>query len=343
MWPEDGETNLPIPSGPKAHELGNAHSYLSLTASKNRKVESNIDISAPQPGIKISSSGTLGDHLIVLCKAYHIYLDTGKQIEVSVFSDHPSYEAWIKQLFETTSFVRIAGHIQQFSALFTQIEEGTISGPYVNSSPLPETLNGLPDDPDWVRMEAYPEFQFSAESVAPNQFVIQLNAGGDHNAKGFDIPWVLSVCQQLESSGTRICILGTGGGYSEEQLRQLEQFDHVDNLVGKTEFDQWLATLAGAKAVISLEGFAAFFALANGIKTAIYNEYPYFEVARALHPSWLDHTCLQHVVHPNKYVRKAQRVISQISGVIKGNSGANRYSPKDTASLVRFLLLDDNE
>ncbi|MBN4064930.1 hypothetical protein JYU04_04260 [Dehalococcoides mccartyi] len=263
-------------------------------------------------------------------------------MEVSVFSDNPSYEGSIDRLLKATSFVRLGRSIQPFSVLFENIASGTNKGPYVNSSPLSSSTNGLPNDPDWVEMDPYPNFDIQTESSAPDQVVIQLNAGGKHNSRGFDISWVMSLSKRLEESGIPTCIVGTGDGYSAEELSTLDRTASITNVVANTNFEEWLAILADARVVISMEGFAAFFALANGRRTAIFNQYPYFDTRLALHDSWIEHTYLQHLFHPNKYVRKIQRLMRRFSRKNEGPSAVKRYSPNNTDALMRFISQSDS-
>ena len=283
---------------------------------------------------------------MVLCKAYHIHKQTGQIIDVFPFSEHTSYENSIRQLFEATTFIQLADSVRPFPELVAMIDAGTNPGPHINSTALPEVTNvenGLPPDPDWVHMEPYPPFEISADSISPGSVVIQLNGGGPHNPRGFGIEWILNLSEQLNEHGISVCVVGTGDGYTQDQLRQLNDADSLESYIGKTNFDEWLATLAGAKAVVTLEGFAAFFALANGVKTAIFNQYPYWVTENSLHHSWLKHTRLRHLQSLNKYVRRIQRYLDQIKRKSTPVDGLNHHHPKGIPSLIRYLISEEDD
>ena len=303
-----------------------------------------VDNSADKEAFAICTTGTLGDHLMVLCKAYHIHKTTGRNVDVYPFSDYTSYENSIRRLFEATTFIRIADSVRPFNDLVELIEAGTNPGPHVNSTALPEVTNvenGLPPDPNWVQMDPYPEFHISSESVASGSVVIQLNGGGPHNPRGFDIEWVEKLSRRLNEYQIDVCVVGTGDGYTPEQLRRLSKTEYLDSFVGKTDFDEWLATLAGAKAVVTLEGFAAFFALANGVKTAIFNQYPHWVTENSLHHSWLKHTRLRHLQYSNKYARRLRRYLDRFTRKSSAHNGLNHYHPKGISQLVRYLVSSD--
>ena len=204
-------------------------------------------------------------------------------------------------------------------------------GHYINSTALPGGLGMFPDDPVDAVFEPFPEIEIKKFEVPPASVGVQLHCGATgHNFRGFSVGWVRSTAQMLTRAGAVVHLLGTGEGYKPAEIATLDSLPHVVSWLGRTTFKEWLSLIDGMDALISLEGFPAFFALARQVPTALYNQYPFFVTDDALHSDWQQHVRITDVSRGTLSTairEKTRRVITL----------RNLYAPVDQEALINFV------
>ncbi|RJQ17488.1 MAG: hypothetical protein C4560_08665 [Nitrospiraceae bacterium] len=234
-------------------------------------------------------SGTFGDAFIAFCKLYKLrgegFNDNIKLIHLSA---HPEVRPFINKLFNLLDNVVIEEFI--FVKSGKEVEE------FINHSKLP-SINSLAinnksvvtdeiRDPEYLTMEPYPNINIEPRVVNNNfKIGIQLHSGKKgSNFKGFSLSWLEELLNLTNKNNCEIYLLGTGAGYSINKINSLCNSLNISNLIGKTDYEDWLSYIMSMNFFITGEGFSAFFAMSQKVKSLIF--YSDYQIIGRIHPLW---------------------------------------------------------
>jgi len=222
-------------------------------------------------------SGTLGDAFIVLCKLYGRHKNTGEYFQVMRFSRHPQMDLVIKSLFDIVPFA-------EYLPPCREVENEKDLKHRIAKSPhdyLSTVWNGqkqswLKQDPHGYPMEPYPEIEIAGLPLQDSDATkfrvgIQLHTGKvNSNFKGFSLKWISSLLKWLSPDQFKVYMFGTGDRYSAKEIARFCEKHGIENLVGKTSFTEWLGYIKAMDFFISPEGFSAFFAMSQKVRSLVF-------------------------------------------------------------------------
>lgn len=155
-----------------------------------------------------------------------------------------------------------------------------------------------PDDPPEIIYNPFPRLKFHKPELDKSRtnIGIQLNSGSRAaNRRSIDISWIADFVDLVAKSNMNIFILGTGDGYSHEELALLDTLPpHAHNIVGNA-FSDWLGYLGSLDYLIAPEGVAAFFALSQKVPSLVM--YSQNDAILRLAKEWRTNaTCLRPII-----------------------------------------------
>lgn len=283
------------------------------------------------------TGGTLGDMYIVLCKVYDHHRKTGKQVRLIRYSCSTELDGAINQLFKFAPYVELSScrKTNSNAESIEKILEATKTFPYLNQKysgrPVSEQFSSIAD-PDYITMEPFPSFDIPSLELEGEKFNIgiQLSCGSlGRNFRAFTLKWIIKLSKKIKNLRTKIYILGTGDGYEQKELKQLDRISNIQNWVGKTSFSEWLSLMKSMDVFISLEGFPAFFAMSQKVPTILYDQYVY-GIDNAIHPVWRDNGAVIKI-GSNKVLKKIRY------WKMKYLKRKNLYSPRNLSFVVNFI------
>jgi hypothetical protein len=237
-------------------------------------------------------SGTLGDMFSVFCKLYGLRKDGfKKKIRLKYFTTHPEFYPLIEKLFRNIDDVSIDKPIASSSAedndaqVLFSIKNDNL--PYIGIM-----ANGSQDgigqaDPSYIHLEPYPEMNIQSVELPDGSYKIgiQLHSGKvGGNFKGFSLSWIVRVRKLLNKDKFDMYLFGTGDGYSVEKINQVCDKYRIRNLIGKTEFMEWVSYIKSMDFFITPEGFSAFYAMSQKIRSLVF--YTDYQILGRVHPEW---------------------------------------------------------
>jgi len=233
-------------------------------------------------------SGTLGDAFIVICKVYNIHQKTGERFNLFRYSIWPGMDSPIRQLTELTGFIEYPEKCRTVKNVGETIREVVrAKEPYINPSWNGYTPESWNQDPDGINMEPFPSLNLDSwhKENTKNRIGIQLHSGQvGGNFKGLSLNWVDRILKFIPRNEYEIHFFGTGDGLNQRKINRICLDHGINNHIGKTDFKQWLSMLAGLDFLITPEGFPAFFAMSQRVKTLVF--YTDYQILGRVHPEW---------------------------------------------------------
>ena len=235
----------------------------------------------------IHFSGTLGDAFIVLCKIYNLHKKTGKKYKLYRYSSWPEMDIPIMKLIELFDYIEYPEKCRTVKNKYELINILTGEETYINPSWNGYTDESWNKDPEGISMDPFPNLGLNSWPKVNNlkRIGIQLHSGKSKgNFKAFSFTWLDKVLKYIPANKYEIHIYGTGDGLKNSSIKLLTTKYGLYNHVGKTDFKEWIFMLAGLDFLITPEGFSAFFAMSQRVKTlAFYTDY---QILGRVHPEW---------------------------------------------------------
>ncbi len=211
-------------------------------------------------------SGTVGDAYVALCKLHRRARQRPCSLRRMSRHGGDAMVAQLCDLFEGVTYVEPSLHFDRIEDMRTYAFDHARR--YTNIYADGEGRGLEPDDPPEAALCDFPTLtlQPAARTRGRLRVGIQLHSGSiAATSKRLDPTWVAQLAHKLADAGLEVVLLGTGGGYEPEQLQRLPGEDEpgeraIDNLVGRTEFRDWLSHLAALDMLVSPEGCSVFFA-----------------------------------------------------------------------------------
>jgi hypothetical protein len=217
-------------------------------------------------------SGTLGDAYIALCKI----AERARRRPCSLrrLERRPGIDstiARVARLFPGVEYVEDYLHFETVEAMrdyaFARV------GRYVNIFWDRDGRGNEPDDPGDLEFTAFPKFELPdrARQHGRTRIGIQLHSGSQpDSARVLSIPWVVELCRLLSTGDLELLLFGTGAGLSvaEQQALASNSTNRI-NLTGSTDLLEWMGYLRTLDYLISIDGFAAYFALSQRVPTLV--------------------------------------------------------------------------
>ncbi len=253
----------------------------------------------------IAFGGTLGDAFIVLCKLYNQYKTEGKHFRLIRHSTRPEMDGIIEKMFKTVSFIEYPTPCRAFNNI-EELYYALRNSPYgiVNTKWQKGDLETY--FIDYGNLNPYPVFEIPITNVPRDRLNvgIQLHCGAEGaNGRGFSLRWLEKIRRNFPSKDFCIYLFGTGTAYYPETAIEDSCKKHrINNLVGKLDFAEWLSYIKSMDAFISLEGFAALFAMSQKVTTIEYNQYPR-KLDGSVCPAWRKDNIIFNI-NSNRLLRK---------------------------------------
>lgn len=233
---------------------------------------------------QILTSGTLGDFYIILNKVTKVYPDVLIELVRVKDTRVENFEKQISDLLEDYPKITLINSNKTFSCekeLVEIIKESDL--PYVN--------------PWWGCWAKLSKFQDTintiqvTESKSKTKKIIgfQVHSGkSPGNFKHFDVDWIKDVSIKLTQQDFKVIFLGTDEQLKREvskfvQTKQLSK--NTENKIGRLEFNSWRQEILKCDCVITPEGFPAFYASNNKVKTVCF--YTDKNSIKRVDPHWL--------------------------------------------------------
>lgn len=237
-------------------------------------------------------SGTLGDMFAVFCKLYRLRKEGfTSDITLKYLTTYSEFYPLLQKLFSLIENINIQKPVICFSnednnrKILDTVKNENI--PYIGVMP-----DGSQDgiglaDPSYIHMEPYPEVNIQPGELHDGSYKIgiQLHSGKvGGNFKGFSLPWIVRIRKLLNKDKFEMYLFGTGDGYSLTKLSHVCEKYRIRNLVGKTEFMEWLSYIKSMDFFITPEGFSAFYAMSQKIRSLVF--YTDYQILGRVHPEW---------------------------------------------------------
>ena len=231
--------------------------------------------------------GTLGDAFVIACKLYDYHRRTGESIKLFRYTSHHGLDSMVSQLFEYFPYIQDHTiHCKGIEDVCDRIEKISKSDSIINTNADGKAPEECPfeKDPDYIRMEPFPKLDIPKHSRGEKKRVgIQIQSGS-HGGRGFSIRWIKKVLQQLnEMNVYEIVLMGHNYDKKREIERLKENYELRDH-VNCGGFVEWLSLIKSCDYFITFEGFAAFFAMSQQIKTLMFNQY--VDPISSIHDEW---------------------------------------------------------
>lgn len=234
-------------------------------------------------------SGTLGDSFIILCKLFDRYQKAGESFKLLRYSQHPDMDAMITRLFSLVPFISYPESCRVVEN-GKEIEERvkTSKHPYVNIRWDGKAKKDFKEDPENFDMAPHPSIEIDKQNIGlKNKYTIglQLHSGkAEGNFKGFALRWIAHLRHWLPIDTYDLYLFGTGGNYNKRLLNQMCKKLEIKNLVGQTDFIEWLKYIISMDFFIAPEGFPAFFAMSQKIPSLVF--FRHARILARIHPKW---------------------------------------------------------
>ncbi|MBU3621119.1 hypothetical protein [Polynucleobacter sp. CS-Odin-A6] len=228
------------------------------------------------------TGGTLGDAFIVACKLYKYHSDTAKICKLIRFTSHPSEDSSVQALYKYFPYISTESVLcNGIDDEIKKLESASKVLIPINSRADGKAPQGLKffQDPDYIRMDPFPKLSLKVEkSNILKRVVIQVQSGKQReNYKFFDKSWLRKLVDYLATSeDLEIILVGkveAGENFYEELAKTQDRRSYnkrIINLVNKTTLEEWLCVIAAADFFISPEGFAAFFAMSQRVRSLVF-------------------------------------------------------------------------
>jgi ADP-heptose:LPS heptosyltransferase len=217
-------------------------------------------------------SGTLGDAYIALCKiaararcrpCLLRRLDRQPGIDPTI--------ARVARLFPGVEYVEDYLHFETLEAMrhyaFASADR------YINIFWDRDGRGNEPDDPPDLKFTAFPKFDLPRAALQGRRMRIgvQVHSGIRPDApRVLSIPWIVELCRLLSAADLQLLLFGTGVVLSAEEHQALATLsNNCINLIGSTDLLEWLGCLRELNYLISIDGFAAYFALSQRVPTLV--------------------------------------------------------------------------
>jgi hypothetical protein len=242
--------------------------------------------------LRFAIGGTLGDMYIVFCKIFGLR-KAGFEGKISLYysTTHPEFLPMLKELFNLVDNVVFEETIKASSGaendkiIFDTIKKFNI--PFINTTCFNFDKDMGLVEPEYIKMEPFPKLNIQSKRFDNNKFKIgiQLHSGKiPGNFKGFSLPWITQIVKLLPADRFAVYLFGTGIGYKLHQIKRMCAKYNIMDMVGRTDFLEWLAYMKSMDYFITPEGFPAFFAMSQKIKSLIF--YTDYQILGRVHPDW---------------------------------------------------------
>ncbi len=265
---------------------GDIVSIHKMNTNKNKSVEISD---------KYVTSGTLGDMFAVYCKIAGLRRDGFKQpIQLRHYTKFAEFRDICTKLITLLPDVSVdfepftRSEKETVAKVCEAVSSGVphINGKYNGKSPIP-----LLDDPGYVRMEPFPEVVLPLNTVSPRvndgkfHVGIQLHSGKlGGNFKGFSLNWLKNIVNRNNNELVEVHLLGTGAGYRPSKIDAICHGCGMNNHVGETGFYEWMDLIKKMDLFITPEGFSAFFAQSQQVKTLAF--FSNYNIVSRIPPEW---------------------------------------------------------
>jgi len=283
--------------------------------------------------IEFAMSGTLGDAFTVFCKLAGYHQSTGNNVRLYRYTVHPEFDGAISAFFGVVPYVEYITpcfNIRWSGDKLADCEK--MVAPYISARWNGCNVPVFPDDPAKVYFEPYPELEIQPVSFSSKKYRIgiQLHTGKvEGNFKGFSLRWISRLRKWLPENEFEIYLLGTGQGYSLERLQRFCRRRGIVNLVGKTEFTEWIVYISSMDFFITPEGFSAFFAMSQKVRSLVF--YTDYQILARIHPKWRRENIIISAGQKDLYGRLVNHICRQ---TIKQNRLFAPIKPEQVWSLI---------
>jgi hypothetical protein len=305
------------------------------SAAENNKVKSP---SSDTP-VTFVTLGTLGDCFVVYCKLYDYHQQTGRKMRLIRYSRYPEHDGVISALYSQVPFIEYELPCYSFPShkyLRNLVADMPADHYYVNINHN-GTTDWIAPDPDFIRMEPFPEYHPASTSLIGEDgfhIGIQLHSGrSGSNYKGFSLAWLDKFMKAVQSQPVTLHLFGTGDGYNLSKLEKFSRQRGIRNHVGKTSFLEWVAFIKMMSAFITMEGFAGYFSMSQRVPTYVYTPLPRATLRRTP-PAWRENNVIVDISGDSPVlIRKARNALTLW---LKYRA---KYAPRNIVSVVDFIRM----
>lgn len=248
-------------------------------------------------------SGTLGDAFIVACKLHSI--KSLKLVRVRRISRWTNMDTLIKDMFDLFDGIEYEIPCEKFENESDRIHKIKYSNrKYIDVSwdnsdkRVPSEIN------ENLEMQPFPNLKIDVfhKKHASKVIGLQVNSGKKGgNYKHFDFETVQKLVKLVTGQGWQLKIFGTDLNIGNKIELMSRGNTNISNYIGKASFKQWLSELKQVDFFITPEGFPAFFAMSQKIRTIVF--YNDIEVLKRIHPQWKNYSILYFYGSSNIYLR----------------------------------------
>jgi hypothetical protein len=290
-------------------------------------------MNTPKSSIEtLAFGGTLGDAFIVLCKLYCQYKTNGKHFRLIRYCLHPGMDAVIKKMFETVPFIEYITPCEVYNDI-EDLNKAIKNTKYKYICTKWQKRKSETYAVDYENLDPFPLIDLKKPDVSQHStnIGIQLYCGTEgHNFRGFSLNWLKAVRKFLPLKKFTIYLFGTTTKcYQGADIERICTQQDIVNMVGKTDFSEWMSFIKAMDCFISLEGFSAFFAMSQRIPTLVFNQYIY-SINNSVHPLWAKDNIIINI-NSNRFLSRIRYFKATWLGA------ANLYSPRNSYLVRDFI------
>jgi hypothetical protein len=267
-----------------------------------------------KPVVQFVSAGTLGDALIILSKLVNFSESQSKNIDLVHLTSHKAMVPLINKLFSyfPNISIFIDSNFSSATEVIAALNTLRKSRHLVNTRVDGLAHVGVDWYADYHQLKMPSLLNFGNVGRSPvgypfskRRIGIQICTGKPGgNFKYFDAKFISKVIEIAKVQDCCVVLLGTNQCLS--QLPESFEMSGVVNMCGKLTFEEWISELRHLDLLISPEGFSAFFAMFNGVKTVVAYLDP-LSLGR-IHPVWLDF-CILVDSRGKSFFKKTLRIL----------------------------------
>lgn len=238
--------------------------------------------------IEFSTSGTLGDVFIVFCKLAGYHKQTDNRIRLHRYSRSPELDGPLNEFFKLIPYIEYVTPSNVIGSDINSIDDcRKLKEPHIVEFWDGNGRGNFTDDPEDVVFEPFPLIELPPAELYSGRIKLgfQLYSGKiGGNFKGFSLDWIKQIRDWLPQSDVDVYLFGMSGGYDKDKIEKICNKHSIINMVGKLNFIDWLRYIKSMDFFITPEGFPAFFAMSQKVKTLTF--YTDYGMIGRIHPEW---------------------------------------------------------
>lgn len=240
-------------------------------------------------------SGTLGDAFIVILKLYEHYKKKKILLKrISMWPDQDDSIKKVSKIFDFIEYDKPCIKLKKISDCPSIIKKLDLN--YVNTSWNGMHFKSVESDFRKLKVTPYPKINIKKNKTKKKKIrvCIQVNSGKiGGNCKIFSNKWISELIALFDPNRYQIYLLGTINNMDRDEIKEITKNKNVNFLVKKTKFISWMKTVVNSDFLISNEGFPAFFAMSQNVRTICF--YTDKRILTRIHPAWRKNNLIKSV------------------------------------------------